>query len=211
MYSQYTWCCLSDAGNRFAIDCDPRKGLACINSQQPGGKRCADYRVRFLCPAGTIQNTRGIVCRNYCETPFYDRDNPSGHCDCEQRSLGPYSGPIPVGIRCIERKTGKDYQDIGQRMTCTPLVSTPVKEDSVMATVIYMIMTVPTHTQQTKPFTCTHAYTHDCLAPTHPHTQMRAYTHLQIGGVCWNARNPGNMCKDYLVQYIYPCKGCNIG
>ena len=113
------------AGNRFAIDCDPRKGLACINSEQTGGGRCQDYRVRFLCPEGTIQDTRGIQCQDFCETPFYDRDNPGGYCDCEQRSLGPYFGPTPVGIRCIERTTGKDYQDIGQRMTCTPLVSTP--------------------------------------------------------------------------------------
>ena len=29
---------------------------------------------------------------------------------------------------------------------------------------------------------------------------------LQDGAVCWNHRNPGGMCKDYVVQYIHPCK-----
>ena len=95
----------------------------CKNSDQPGGKQCKDYRVRFLCPEGTIKDTKGIQCQEFCETPFYDRDNPSGKCDCEQLSLGPYSGPTPVGIRCIDRATGKDHQDICQKMTCKPDVS----------------------------------------------------------------------------------------
>lgn len=110
-------------GDVLGYDCEPRKGLACVNSQQPAGKTCEDYRVRFLCPADALNSTDGFECQDYCETDFLDRDDPGGYCDCETFSLSGYTGPTPVGIRCREKATGKDYEEVGQTMTCKPEVS----------------------------------------------------------------------------------------
>ena len=101
------------------VTCVPRVGLVCMNSDQSDGY-CRDYRVRFLCPADTIQDTTGISCTTYCETQWLDRDNPSGHCDCETiRDFNPSQiCPNPIGIKCREISTGQDYRDVGQTMTC---------------------------------------------------------------------------------------------
>ncbi len=83
--------------------------------------------MRYLCPEGTIQDTRGIVCGVFCDTPFRDRDNPSGRCDCEIVNYGKKScpgGSDPVGIRCNDVLTGKDYAQFGQNITCKPEVNT---------------------------------------------------------------------------------------
>ena len=109
-------------GNVFAVDCDPRRGLVCLNLQQDFGTKCADYKVRFLCPAGTIKDTRGVSCRDYCVSRWFDRDDPSGQCDCEQLK---YETSVRInahGINCVEVGTGKDHQDLGQRMTCNQKV-----------------------------------------------------------------------------------------
>ncbi|XP_076022344.1 uncharacterized protein LOC143012894 [Genypterus blacodes] len=37
------------AGDVFQIY-DAAQGFTCVNAQQPGGKRCQDYKVRFTCP-----------------------------------------------------------------------------------------------------------------------------------------------------------------
>ena len=101
------------------VRCESRVGLVCINSDQ-SDRYCRDYRVRFLCPAGTIPDTTGTSCATYCETQWLDRDNPSGYCDCE--TLNDFSSSQicqnPIGIKCRERSTGQDYQDVGQNMTC---------------------------------------------------------------------------------------------
>ena len=107
-------------GENFLIDCEPRGGLVCRNADQSDGS-CKDYRVRFLCPKGSISGS-GITCREYCPTSWLDRDDPSGNCDCE--TLADFSRSQkcqygnPVGIQCREKNTRLDYQDVGQTMTC---------------------------------------------------------------------------------------------
>ena len=46
------------------------------------------------------------------------------------------------------------------------------------------------------------------LTCTHMHVCMHTHAHMyqQFGGQCVNADNPGDPCKDYMVQYIHPCK-----
>ena len=113
-------------GDVFAIACEPRRGLACINNWQKSGKKCDDYKLRYLCPEGSIQDTRGIVCSEFCDTAFVDRDNPSGHCDCEVVNDGQKScpgGATPAGIRCNDKCTGRDYAEFKQNITCKPDVS----------------------------------------------------------------------------------------
>ena len=102
------------------MTCLAHDGLVCQNAKQSDGNCDQDYRVRFLCPAGTIQDTTGISCTSYCETEWLDRDNPGGYCDCETiRDFSPSQiCPNPIGIKCRERTTGQDYQDVGQTMTC---------------------------------------------------------------------------------------------
>ncbi|XP_064404368.1 uncharacterized protein LOC135349713 [Halichondria panicea] len=110
-------------GDSLAVACEPRGGLACINSDQRLGKQCNDYRVRYLCPEGSIPDTRGIVCNDFYETSFTDRDNPGGHCDCETVNLPKNSclgGATPAGIRCNDVRTNKDFAVFGQKMTCKP-------------------------------------------------------------------------------------------
>lgn len=105
-------------GEKFHVDCEPRQGLVCRNSDQ-SDRYCQDYRVRFLCPAGTISYSQS-TCVNYCPTRWLDRDNPSGVCDCETlKDFSPsQTCPNPVGIKCRHRSTRKDYQDVGQKMIC---------------------------------------------------------------------------------------------
>ena len=111
-------------GETFSADCQPRVGLICQNSQQNDGF-CQDYRVRFLCPAGTIRDTSSIsTCFNYCVTNWLDRDNPSGKCDCETlKDFSPYQTcRNPSGAECREKNTGQDWQDVGQVMQCNARV-----------------------------------------------------------------------------------------
>lgn len=105
------------------VTCEPRIGLICKNSDQ-GDSYCQDYHVRFLCPQGTIQDTTGISCKSYTLTAWLDRDNPSGTCDCETLKDFSYSQTCsnPVGVRCREKSTKQDYQDVGQTMTCNTRV-----------------------------------------------------------------------------------------
>ncbi len=110
------------AGNFLAHACTPRTGLICVNSHQKSGKQCEDYRLRYLCPQGSIQDKTGIECRTFCDTGFTDDDNPSGYCDCERGPSCP-GGVAPAGIRCLEVKTNKDYKQLGQNITCQPDVS----------------------------------------------------------------------------------------
>ena len=141
-------------GETFMPNCEPRFGLACQNDQQED-KYCQDYRVRFLCPAGTVQDVEvETECQDYCFTNWLDRDNPSGYCDCELISSfhSSQTCPNPVGIECREKQTKRDYQDVGQKMLCN---------------------------------------THD-------------------GGVCWNAQNPCQPCKDYEVRFLCSCVGSEL-
>ncbi|HSU82422.1 MAG TPA: hypothetical protein VLR69_08370, partial [Thermoanaerobaculia bacterium] len=53
--------CRTVAGASFVeagqvYSCNPAQGGVCINSQQPPGKECEDYEVRFLCPNPNINN-----------------------------------------------------------------------------------------------------------------------------------------------------------
>ena len=113
-------------GDFLSVACEPRGGLACINSDQRLGKQCNDYRVRYLCPEGSIPDTRGIVCNDFYETSFTDRDDPSGRCDCETVNLPKNSclgGATPAGIRCNDVRTNRDFAVFEQKMTCKPDVS----------------------------------------------------------------------------------------
>ena len=98
-------------------------GLVCQNAKQSDGNCSVIKTIEFdsrLCPAGTIEDTTGISCTSYCETEWLDRDNPSGYCDCETiRDFSPSQiCPNPIGIKCREKSTGQDYQDVGQVMIC---------------------------------------------------------------------------------------------
>ncbi|TNN60088.1 Cartilage intermediate layer protein 2 [Liparis tanakae] len=55
---------------------DTTSGFACVNADQPDGKKCSDYRVRFSCPESYCD-------KDACWTKWYDRDNPSGTGDWE--------------------------------------------------------------------------------------------------------------------------------
>lgn len=46
---------------------EPTVGFWCINSEQPEGKTCSNYAVRFLCPRGEI--LLYIFCRLMFSTP----------------------------------------------------------------------------------------------------------------------------------------------
>ena len=89
------------------MTCLAHDGLVCQNAKQSDGNCDQDYRVRFLCPVGTIQDTTGISCISYCETEGLDRDNPGGYCDCETiRDFSPSQiCPNPIGIKCREKST----------------------------------------------------------------------------------------------------------
>ena len=106
------------------VTCEPRTGLICKDSEQSNGDCRTDYRVRFLCPQGTIEDTSGISCNIYVLTSWLNRDDPTGQCDCE--TLEEFSSSLtcsdPAGVRCRERSTEKDYQDVGQTMTCNARV-----------------------------------------------------------------------------------------
>ena len=107
----------------FAVDCDPRRGLVCLNIQQDFGTTCADYKVRFLCPEGTIENTKGTSCQEYCVSEWFNRDNPDKTCDCERLADNLATANLnPSGINCVEAGTEIDYQDLAQRMTCNQRV-----------------------------------------------------------------------------------------
>ncbi|XP_068199459.1 uncharacterized protein [Antennarius striatus] len=57
---------------------DTIKGFICLNSQQPNGKMCNDYKVRFMCEPP--------YCAKECWTNWYDRDDPAGTGDWETLS-----------------------------------------------------------------------------------------------------------------------------
>lgn len=70
-----------------------RDGLLCLNSDQPAGQRCHDYRVSYIC------NNPGSLF-----TPWYNRDQIADDGDHEElsRSLADaraYCGADPVGIK----------------------------------------------------------------------------------------------------------------
>ncbi|KAG7508924.1 hypothetical protein JOB18_029127 [Solea senegalensis] len=54
---------------------DTTEGFVCRNEDQPPGKMCQDYRVRFRCPP--------IFCQKECWTNWFDRDDPTGSGDWE--------------------------------------------------------------------------------------------------------------------------------
>jgi len=72
-----------------------REGLQCLNSDQPGGRRCYDYRVSYKCPVGSTQDW----------TPFYNSDtvnNDDGEHEEKSRHLQAataFCGSAPIGIR----------------------------------------------------------------------------------------------------------------
>ncbi|XP_037605933.1 uncharacterized protein LOC119476605 [Sebastes umbrosus] len=73
---------------------DTTAGFICRNKDQPGNKKCSDYRVRFRCPAA--------FCKG-CYTQYFDRDNPGGVGDFEilAKLRQKYPGKIcsnPLGI-----------------------------------------------------------------------------------------------------------------
>ncbi|XP_018618777.2 cartilage intermediate layer protein 1-like [Scleropages formosus] len=47
-----TWVPASSTGERVHVD--PARGFWCVNSEQPPGRNCSNYTVRFLCPRGTL-------------------------------------------------------------------------------------------------------------------------------------------------------------
>ncbi|KAK7882740.1 hypothetical protein WMY93_028914 [Mugilogobius chulae] len=59
---------------------DTLTGFICKNSDQPGGRLCSDYKVRFMCPARFCSPTPN------CWTQWFDRDDPSGTGDWETLS-----------------------------------------------------------------------------------------------------------------------------
>ncbi len=83
--------------------------------------------MRYLCPEGSIPDTRGsIVCNYFYETPFTNCDDPSGRCDCETINRPQNScpgGAALAGIRCNDVRTSRYFAVFGQKMTCKPDVS----------------------------------------------------------------------------------------
>nr|XP_061797061.1 mucin-5AC-like [Nerophis lumbriciformis] len=61
---------------------DTTTGFICQNRDQPQNGRCADYKVRFLCPHEFCKPKETPE----CWTSWFDRDNPSGTGDYETLS-----------------------------------------------------------------------------------------------------------------------------
>ncbi|KAK7882739.1 hypothetical protein WMY93_028913 [Mugilogobius chulae] len=74
---------VASTGNIIA-SVSPLNGFVCVNTDQPHGKKCVDYRVRFYCPALFCKGQRSHQ-EQYpgCWTGWFDRDNPSGTGDWE--------------------------------------------------------------------------------------------------------------------------------
>ncbi|XP_074472131.1 uncharacterized protein LOC141756361 isoform X2 [Sebastes fasciatus] len=90
------------AGN-VILKNDATTGFVCRNQDQPGNKRCSDYKVRFRCPAAFCK-----VPGPECYTQYFDRDNPSGTGDWEILShLRPEnpgkicSNPIAIDVKTL--------------------------------------------------------------------------------------------------------------
>ena len=101
------------------VTCEPRSGLVCVNSQQGNGA-CADYRVRFLCPCGSVNYNYVASCSYRCWTNWLDRDNPSGNGDFE--TIADFSAsqtcPSPIGADCRVKSTLADWTTTGQTYVC---------------------------------------------------------------------------------------------
>ncbi|KAK7882738.1 hypothetical protein WMY93_028912 [Mugilogobius chulae] len=74
---------VASTGNVISV-ISPVTGFVCVNTEQLLGKVCADYRVRFYCPAIFCkgQRTHQLLSPG-CWTGWFDRDDPSGTGDWE--------------------------------------------------------------------------------------------------------------------------------
>ncbi len=91
-----------------------------LNKNQKSSKQCDDYKVRFLCSEGSISDTRGIVCEEYRETPFMDRETTQVAMVTTRRLI--MAGALALvelhhaaGIRCLDRITRRNYKEFGQK------------------------------------------------------------------------------------------------
>ena len=46
-------------------ECTPSKGLICVNAEQPAGRTCDDYEVRFFCVQGKLTQHTFIFILKY--------------------------------------------------------------------------------------------------------------------------------------------------
>ncbi|TNN44909.1 Cartilage intermediate layer protein 2 [Liparis tanakae] len=100
---------------------DPIKGFVCRNKDQPEGKTCSDYRVRFSCPSE-------FCATHVCWTDWLNRDDPSGSGTGDWECLADYykerPGVIcqyPLGIEAQTQggKTAAEAGDVIHKMDTT--------------------------------------------------------------------------------------------
>lgn len=105
----------------YKYTCDPLTGGLCLNRDQ----RCRDHEVKFHCKCGSVssQYLDTHTCRDYCWTPWLNRDRPGGNGDYEtirsfHREQPRVVCPSPVGIQCRDRLTKRGYETTGQKYHC---------------------------------------------------------------------------------------------
>lgn len=94
---------------------DSKTGFVCRNKDQPGRKRCNDYRVRFVCHPPFCGG--GV-----CWTKWYNQDNPSGTGDWEQLSKQRQKTAskdeicdLPLYIEAVTTDTNTPAMNTGQK------------------------------------------------------------------------------------------------
>ncbi|XP_037083209.1 uncharacterized protein LOC119103690 isoform X2 [Pollicipes pollicipes] len=85
-----------DTAPRRRLNCDSEDGFICHDREQADG-RCQDYEVRLLC---------WTACKNLRWSQWFDKDNPSGSCDCEHPGWhdhpARHAPPCPTGQTPLE-------------------------------------------------------------------------------------------------------------
>ncbi|XP_054650853.1 uncharacterized protein LOC129191490 [Dunckerocampus dactyliophorus] len=106
---------------------DTTRGFICRNSAQRHG-RCSDYRVRFRCPLDFCNPPA-------CWTPWFDRDNPSGHGDYEtlchlRREYPGQICPNPFDIE-VQTTSGMSMTSTGNIITLADTITGFICKNSV--------------------------------------------------------------------------------
>lgn len=64
------------------VHVSPKKGFRCVNKEQPQGKTCSNYHIRFLCPLGECPDPAGtffwgmVVHTHCCAHPLLSLPPP---------------------------------------------------------------------------------------------------------------------------------------